>query len=84
MPQRMVDLLACWRAQFGRHHSIEVWKIILSYLMWCIWKERNDQSFEYCERTMVELKAFFFKTLYHYLVAYNYFQISRFLIFLIF
>jgi hypothetical protein len=26
-------------------------------------RERNDQSFEDCEKTVVELKSFFFKTL---------------------
>jgi hypothetical protein len=33
--------------------------------LWCLWKERNDRSFEDRERTVVELKSFFFKTRYH-------------------
>ena len=32
-------------------------------LMWCIWQERNNRSFEDSERTIADLKLFFFKTL---------------------
>ena len=32
-------------------------------LMWCIWQERNNRCFEDSERTIADLKLFFFKTL---------------------
>jgi len=35
-------------------------------------RKKNDQSFEDCERMMVKLKAFFFKTLYQYMCVYMY------------
>lgn len=38
--------------------------------MWCIWRERNDWNFENSERTVVELKAFFFYALYQWMAAY--------------
>jgi hypothetical protein len=40
-------------------------KMIPSYLLWCLWMEINDRSFEDSERTLVELKYFLFETLYH-------------------
>jgi hypothetical protein len=33
---------------------------------WCIWSERNDKIFEDREKTMVDLKSFFFNTLFHW------------------
>jgi hypothetical protein len=53
------DLFTCWREQFGSPQSEAVWKMIPLCLMWCIWRERNDRSFEDSERTVAELKAFF-------------------------
>jgi hypothetical protein len=44
--------------------SIVVWKIVSSCFLWYLWSERNERSFEDCERIVVELKLFFFKTLY--------------------
>jgi hypothetical protein len=43
--------------------------MVPSCLLWCFWRERNDRSFEDCERTVVDLKSFFFKTLYHWTTA---------------
>ena len=70
--------LSCWRGQWGSPQSEAIWKMIPPYLMWCIWKERNDRIFEDSERTVVELKAFFFNTLYQWMVAYECFHISSF------
>lgn len=60
MPQWYISWL-CLRGLFGRHHSLAMWKMISSCLMLCIWKERNNQSFEdHCETTVAELKNLFF------------------------
>jgi hypothetical protein len=67
----MVDLFACYKGQFGSIQNVVVWKMVLSFVMWCLWRERNDRCFEDCERTMVELKAFFFKTLYRWAAAFG-------------
>ena len=32
-------------------------------LMWCLWRERNNRSFEDTIRTILDLKLFYFKTL---------------------
>ena len=37
--------------------------IFFFILMWCLWRERNNQSFEDTERTMLHLKLFFLGTL---------------------
>jgi hypothetical protein len=76
MPWGVVDLFACWRGQFGSLQSVPMWKMISSCLMWCIWRERNDQSFEDLERMGVELNAFFFN--FHWMNAYDWFHISSF------
>jgi hypothetical protein len=34
--------------------------------------KKNDKSFEDRERKMVDLKSFFFNTLYHWVVALNF------------
>jgi hypothetical protein len=49
MPRRVVDLYVCWWTA-GSARSVAVWKMVNSCLLWCLWRERNDISFEYCER----------------------------------
>jgi hypothetical protein len=44
----------------GNSQSEVVWKIVPLCIMWCLWRERNDGSFENLERTLEELKSFFF------------------------
>jgi hypothetical protein len=41
-----------------------VWKMVSSCLLWCLWREMNDRSFENRKRTLEELKSLFFSTLY--------------------
>jgi hypothetical protein len=41
--------------------SAVVWKMVLSCLLWCLWREVNDRGFEDCERTLEEIKSFFFQ-----------------------
>jgi hypothetical protein len=36
-----------------------VLKMVPLCLLWCLWREINDKSFEYQERTMEELKLYF-------------------------
>lgn len=45
MPSRMTDLFAYWWTG-GRFHSVVMWKIVPSCLLWYLWKERNDRNFE--------------------------------------
>ena len=56
-------LLVSWQGRLGHHLNGVIWKAISHCLMWHIWREQNDQSFEDSERTLPDLKLFFFKTL---------------------
>ena len=63
MPQKVVDLLDCWTCNFKHHRNMVIWRFVPHYLMWCFWRERNSRSFEGRERSIIELKSFFFFTL---------------------
>jgi hypothetical protein len=62
MPRRVRGLLSLG-GQAGRGNILKVWKLALLCLMWCIWRERNVQSFENIETSMIELKMIIFNTL---------------------
>jgi hypothetical protein len=70
MPRRVVNLYVCWWTT-GNMQSASVGKMVTTCLLWCLWREMNDKSFEDCERTLEE-KSFFFKTLYLWVIAYVY------------
>ena len=50
----MAELLFCWNHWLGKHDS-DIWNLILGCLMWTLWMERNCQSFEDFEKSLVEL-----------------------------
>lgn len=79
-PQQVVELVACWRGQFGSHCNIEIWKMIPMYLMWCIQRERNARNIKHCERTVAELKTVTFKSLYVSMAIYKHSHFYNFLI----
>ena len=66
MLKSVVDLLACWQGKFGRHRNNISWMAV-SRLMWCIWLEQNNWCFEDSERTVIDLKLLFFKTLLYWM-----------------
>jgi hypothetical protein len=47
-----------------------VWKLVPLCLLWCLWRERNDKSFEDPEITLEEIKCLFFYTLYFWTAAF--------------
>ena len=59
----VVELLACWQGRFGCNRNGDIWMVVPYCLMWCIWKERNSRCFEDNERSMLDLKFLFFRTL---------------------
>ena len=67
MPKFVIELLACWQGLFGCHHNGYIRIIVPHCLMWCIWKERNSRCCEDSERSMPDLKLFFFRTLLDWL-----------------
>jgi hypothetical protein len=62
IPRRVVDLYVCWWTTYSTR-SADVWNIVPTCL-WCLWRERNNKSFEDRERTLEKIASLFFKTLY--------------------
>lgn len=56
MPKWVIDLLACWKGCFGRHHSGDIWNVIRLCIMRTIQKGCTSQTFEGIERAMTDLK----------------------------
>jgi hypothetical protein len=69
MPRRVFNLLACWWSS-GRSRSATVWKMTPTCLFWCLWRERNNRSFEDVEKTPEELLSSFYHTLYLWTTDY--------------
>ena len=69
MPQSVVGLLACWQGNFGRHRNAYIWLMIPRCFLWCLSRERNSRCFKDIERSIPNLKLFFFRTLLDWLVA---------------
>jgi hypothetical protein len=44
--------------------SAVIWKMVPICLFWCVWKERNNSCFEDFERSLEDILALFFHTLY--------------------
>ena len=59
----VVDLLFCWYHWLGKHSS-NIWDLVLGSLMWTIWTEQNQQSFEDEGKTMVQLLEICQRTLF--------------------
>ena len=69
MPHSVLGLLGCWQGSFGRHRNGFIWSIVPHGLMWCLWRKRNSRCFEDIERSIPDLKLFFFRTLRDWLFA---------------
>jgi hypothetical protein len=69
MPRRVLDLFACWWTS-GRLRSATIWKMVLTCILWCVWKERNNRCFEDFERSLEDILASFLHTLYLWTVAF--------------
>jgi hypothetical protein len=40
-----LDHMAGWRNWFGKHYS-DVWNLVPACVMWSLWRERNNRTFE--------------------------------------
>ena len=70
-PSRTVsDLLFSWWNWLGKHSSY-IWNLVSLCLMWCIWKERNQQTFEDLDRSKDHLLAIFFGSLFDWARAWG-------------
>ena len=66
MPKFVVEILACWQGQFGRHCNGYIWIVFPHYLM-CV----NCMCFEDNEGSLSNLKLFFFRTLLDWLSVWR-------------
>ena len=57
------DFLFSWWNWLGKHSS-QVCNLVPSCILWCIWKERNWQTFEDLDSSGVQMSAFFSGTLF--------------------
>jgi hypothetical protein len=82
MPRRVVNFYAYWWTA-GNTRSVVVWKMAPSCLLWCLWKEMNDRSFEDRKKTLEEIKLYFsthciFRQLlfvFPFVISYHYFLV---------
>jgi hypothetical protein len=58
--------------------SILVWNAIPSFLMWCVWRERNTQCFDDQERTSSNLRTCVLKSLFEWISAIAFLHVSSF------
>ena len=63
MLYKVSEVLASWQGKFGRHRNIGVWRFVSHCFLWCLWRERNARCFENSERSILDIKFFFFRTL---------------------
>jgi hypothetical protein len=72
MPSSIMEMLECWQGNFGKHKNFLIWKVIPHCLMWSIWHKRNGRIFEDCERSYVEIKFFFLRSLFEWVDGWGF------------
>ena len=69
-------VVACWQGKFGRHWNAAIWMAMPHYLMWCIWRERNNRHFEDLDRSILDFKLFFVKNLLDWVLVLGFCSFS--------
>ena len=70
LSRSVADTLFGWWNWFGKHSS-SIWNLVLLCLMWCIWRERNWQTFEDIESSDDQLLASFSGSLFDWFRAWG-------------
>jgi hypothetical protein len=70
IPLHVSELLFGWWNWFGKRSS-RVWNLIPSCLMWTIWRERNNRTFENLETPLAKVLELFFVSLYDWSRAWG-------------
>ena len=63
MPGSMESLVFCWSYWLGKFTS-DIWNMVPGCLMWVVWMEINQCSFEAKEKSLVQLQALCQSTLF--------------------
>ena len=63
MPGSVVDLFFGWYHWLGKH-NFDIWNLVPGCLMWTIWTEWNQRSFEDTGRSLAQLLGVCHRTLY--------------------
>jgi hypothetical protein len=71
LPSNVPALLIGWWNWFGKRSS-SVWNLIPSCLMWTIWRERNNRTFENLESPVAKVIELFFATLFDWSRAWGF------------
>jgi hypothetical protein len=71
MPNSIVELIECWQGSFGKHRNYSIWHAVPHCLMWSIWRERYGRCFEDCERSYVEIKLLFLRSLFDWVAGWE-------------
>jgi hypothetical protein len=63
---RVVGVVFGWKNWFAKHGSSFAWNIAPLCLMWAIWSERNNCTFNGVENLAIELKSSFLRSLFEW------------------
>ena len=63
MPDSVESLVFCWSYWLGKF-ALDIWNMVSDCLMWVVWMERNQCSFEAKEKSFVQLQALCQSTLF--------------------
>jgi hypothetical protein len=67
----VLDHVAGWRNWFGKHSSA-VWNLVPSCVMWSLWRERNNRTFEDIEHSVGQLIEFCMSSLFDWSRAWGF------------
>ena len=82
MSGSLKECLGSWRTQKGNRTILQIWRMALLCVMWCLWRERNERSFEDREIGRMELKKRVLQTLFSWRVLGHSPQVSTLVEFL--
>ncbi len=83
MPYSVAALLESWRGAMVACRSKEVWGAAPACLIWCIWSEKNQRTFEGVELSIPNLKFVFLRTLFNWCCTSATFSMNSFMEFLL-
>ena len=82
MSKIVTSLIFGWRNWLGKHSS-NIWNMVLACLMWLIWQECNNHTFEDIVRSTDLLKPILVGTLFQWVRIWGFAQCSSIFDFLL-